>query len=348
MFLNINITNDYLRNQLIFQREFQEDPAEVVKDLEDELEFKREQLSKLENTETRDLKRKLVDVQFKLQDKDVMKNKELSAKKKGTTSLLLNKQIIRRVGPADELSKYNRPFGGTQSFPSSSNTKNDIDESVIDPIFAVEDTENHRENSPNHSTCSSTISDVFPEEDQSNIQDTHVKGRFSQRDRRALILLLYKQIHMLKVGWVRGSSCIDSVVLGTGTHVKGRLGQGNLRALLLLFYEQTVTRTHAIQHDLIWAYTTSLRMAKVKGIDDLAKLIDLEDQVILHELKKRYERNVIYTYIGDILVSVNPYAPLIIYGDQIGQDYGNLKLLSDMSPPNMHLQLLIQMFDVSL
>ncbi|XP_071143368.1 uncharacterized protein [Mytilus edulis] len=226
-------------------------------------EFKREQLSKLENTETRDLKRKLVDVQFKLQDKDVMKNKELSAKKKGTTSLLLNKQIIRRVGPADELSKYNRPFVNTRSYrdvlrvernsrndsadghihrPQKMNvtlenshyksetdhnslkmdafnedlqnqkvcisssmledsqcfgtetelkvshpvsntcTKNDIDESVVDsqtqdvytqnnPIFAVEDTENHRENSPNHSTCSSTISDVFPEEDQSNIQD---------------------------------------------------------------------------------------------------------------------------------------------------------------------------------
>ncbi|CAG2214573.1 unnamed protein product [Mytilus edulis] len=65
---------------------------------------------------------------------------------------------------------------------SNTCTKNDIDDSVIDsqtqdvytqnnPIFAVEDTENHRENSPNHSTCSSTISDVFPEEDQSNIQD---------------------------------------------------------------------------------------------------------------------------------------------------------------------------------
>ncbi|VDH88909.1 Hypothetical predicted protein [Mytilus galloprovincialis] len=64
---------------------------------------------------------------------------------------------------------------------SNTCTKNDIDESVVDsqqdfytqnnPIFTVEDTGNHRENSPNHSTCSSTISDVFPEEDQSNIQD---------------------------------------------------------------------------------------------------------------------------------------------------------------------------------
>ncbi|VDI26666.1 Hypothetical predicted protein [Mytilus galloprovincialis] len=143
MFLNINITNDYLRNQLIFQREFQEDPAEVVKDLEDELEFKREQLSKLENTETRDLKRKLVDVQFKFQDKDVMKNKELSAKKKGTTSLLLNKQIIRRVGPADELSKYNRPFVNTRSYRDvlrvERNSRNDSADGTTDLISQNKD-----------------------------------------------------------------------------------------------------------------------------------------------------------------------------------------------------------------
>lgn len=60
-------------------------------------------------------------------------------------------------------------------------TKNDIDESVVDsqtqdfytqnnPIFGVEDNENHRENRPNHSTCSCTIFDVFPEDDQSIIE----------------------------------------------------------------------------------------------------------------------------------------------------------------------------------
>lgn len=50
-------------------------------------------------------------------------------------------------------------------------------------------------------------------------------------------------------------------------------------------------------------------MAKVKGVDDLAKLIDLEDQVILHELKKRYERNVIYVSIFfiDILLSIKDH-----------------------------------------
>lgn len=74
-------------------------------------------------------------------------------------------------------------------------------------------------------------------------------------------------------------------------------------------------------------------MAKVKGLlDDLAKLIDLDDQIILQELKGRYERNIIYTYIGDILVSVNPYTALNIYGDQVGHDYGNIRLLSDLPP----------------
>lgn len=75
-------------------------------------------------------------------------------------------------------------------------------------------------------------------------------------------------------------------------------------------------------------------MANVNGrIDDLAKLIDLDDQTIIQELKDRYEGNIIYTYIGDILVSVNPYTTALdIYGDQIGHSYGDIKLLSDMPP----------------
>lgn len=39
-------------------------------------------------------------------------------------------------------------------------------------------------------------------------------------------------------------------------------------------------------------------MANVNGrIDDLAKLIDLDDQTIIQELKDRYERNIIYVSI---------------------------------------------------
>ena len=39
-------------------------------------------------------------------------------------------------------------------------------------------------------------------------------------------------------------------------------------------------------------------MANVNGrIDDLAKLIDLDDQTIIQELKDRYEGNIIYVSI---------------------------------------------------
>lgn len=42
----------------------------------------------------------------------------------------------------------------------------------------------------------------------------------------------------------------------------------------------------------------TLTMANVNGrIDDLAKLIDLDDQTINQELKDRYERNIIYVSI---------------------------------------------------
>ena len=42
----------------------------------------------------------------------------------------------------------------------------------------------------------------------------------------------------------------------------------------------------------------TLTMANVNGrIDDLAKLIDLDDQTIIQELKDRYEGNIIYVSI---------------------------------------------------
>ncbi|XP_033726689.1 LOW QUALITY PROTEIN: myosin-IIIb-like [Pecten maximus] len=74
-------------------------------------------------------------------------------------------------------------------------------------------------------------------------------------------------------------------------------------------------------------------MGPPKGcIDDLAHLSDLDEQMILKELKERYERDVIYTYIGDILVSVNPYKELNIYGDAIGKKYAHIKEFKDLSP----------------
>lgn len=66
--------------------------------------------------------------------------------------------------------------------------------------------------------------------------------------------------------------------------------------------------------------------------DDMAVLGDLTDDSLLHELKRRYERNIIYTYLGDILVAVNPNMMLPIYGGEVGLVYSEAKNLKDLSP----------------
>lgn len=48
-------------------------------------------------------------------------------------------------------------------------------------------------------------------------------------------------------------------------------------------------------------------------VDDLAQLEELNEGVIVEQLKLRYEQNQIYTYIGDILIACNPFEHLPIY-----------------------------------
>ncbi|XP_066433961.1 unconventional myosin-XV [Eleutherodactylus coqui] len=55
-------------------------------------------------------------------------------------------------------------------------------------------------------------------------------------------------------------------------------------------------------------------------VSDLGPLLqgmslrDLQEASVLHNLRKRFERELIYTYIGSILISLNPYRMLNIYG----------------------------------
>lgn len=58
-------------------------------------------------------------------------------------------------------------------------------------------------------------------------------------------------------------------------------------------------------------------------MDDLASLDCLTEAAIGEQLQKRYEANQIYTYIGDILVAVNPFAALGLYGPDYQQRYAN-------------------------
>ncbi|XP_045141211.1 unconventional myosin-X-like [Echinops telfairi] len=55
---------------------------------------------------------------------------------------------------------------------------------------------------------------------------------------------------------------------------------------------------------------TAMHPANEAGVDDMATLTELHAGSIMYNLFQRYRRNQIYTYIGSIIASVNPYKPL--------------------------------------
>ncbi|OAQ73422.1 myosin-1 [Pochonia chlamydosporia 170] len=57
------------------------------------------------------------------------------------------------------------------------------------------------------------------------------------------------------------------------------------------------------------------------GVSDLTLLSKVSNEAINDNLKKRFEGAEIYTYIGHVLVSVNPFRDLGIYTDQVLESY---------------------------
>ncbi|XP_013176841.1 PREDICTED: myosin-IIIb-like isoform X2 [Papilio xuthus] len=68
--------------------------------------------------------------------------------------------------------------------------------------------------------------------------------------------------------------------------------------------------------------------------DDLATLESLTEDAIVEQLQKRYNQNQIYTYIGDILVAVNPFTDIGIYTPKTQQMY-QCRCRSD-NPPHIY------------
>ncbi|GJP43891.1 hypothetical protein CLOM_g3291 [Closterium sp. NIES-68] len=66
--------------------------------------------------------------------------------------------------------------------------------------------------------------------------------------------------------------------------------------------------------------------------DDMVKLDHLHEPGVLHNLKRRYVRNAIYTYTGTILIAVNPFIYLPgLYHPQLKSQYRNVPL-GQLSP----------------
>ncbi|XP_075683644.1 myosin-IIIa [Rhinoderma darwinii] len=68
-------------------------------------------------------------------------------------------------------------------------------------------------------------------------------------------------------------------------------------------------------------------------VDDLATLEVLDENTVTDQLQKRYNRDQIYTYVGDILVAVNPFRSLDLYSSQHSEIYTSAKRTSN--PPHI-------------
>ncbi|KAJ2162440.1 class II myosin [Coemansia sp. RSA 552] len=70
-------------------------------------------------------------------------------------------------------------------------------------------------------------------------------------------------------------------------------------------------------------WSEGTRRKKQAGVSDMTMLSEITDAAINDNLKKRFQNADIYTYIGNVLISVNPFKDLGIYTPQILKSYEN-------------------------
>ena len=79
------------------------------------------------------------------------------------------------------------------------------------------------------------------------------------------------------------------------------------------------------------ALTSSDNLEALAEIDDLCKLEDLTEDLMLSILKSRFDSNRIYTYVGSILIAINPYYFYSIYNPKYCSLYQG-KHLGELPP----------------
>jgi myosin-5 len=67
------------------------------------------------------------------------------------------------------------------------------------------------------------------------------------------------------------------------------------------------------------------------NVENLVDLDELSEGAILHHTRIRFQKKIIYTHVGSILVAVNPFEALNIYGDR------DIRRAVDSSQPYPHV-----------
>ncbi|XP_061413078.1 myosin-IIIb-like isoform X3 [Lethenteron reissneri] len=90
---------------------------------------------------------------------------------------------------------------------------------------------------------------------------------------------------------------------------------------------------HERLHTKKTEYMKSRLRAELNVVDDLVKLDVLDETTIIEQLQKRYADQQIYTYVGDILIAINPFQILDIYSPKHSVLYRGAKRTAN--PPHI-------------
>ncbi|XP_034564510.1 unconventional myosin-XV [Notolabrus celidotus] len=78
----------------------------------------------------------------------------------------------------------------------------------------------------------------------------------------------------------------------------------------------------------------SQKAVEVDEVEDLSQLEEVCESSVLLNLKKRFQRDCIYTYIGNMLLSINPFKPLNIYTEDLRMKYQGRE--QQRNPPHVY------------
>ena len=68
------------------------------------------------------------------------------------------------------------------------------------------------------------------------------------------------------------------------------------------------------------------------GSDDLATLSNMTEDIVLEELRQRYAKDQVYTYVGDILIAINPFKRLPYYSPKVSREYFQIPSRQSIPP----------------
>lgn len=75
---------------------------------------------------------------------------------------------------------------------------------------------------------------------------------------------------------------------------------------------------------MLSSHATYVREQDNEGVDDILNLREVTEMSLIHTLRVRYERDDIYTFVGTILISINPYKWFKdLYSDETMHEYHN-------------------------